>query len=196
MLHYFVLIGAAVDLLGASFYIRGTLQAKTKPNRVSWLIWSLGSMIASAAALAQGVTWAVIPVFVSGAIPLMIFAASFVNPKSYWKLGIWDYACGAISALALILWVLTKNPNAAIIFAIVGDVFAWIPTFAKSWKQPETESASQHFSGLFNSFTTFAAVRFWSLSEIAFPIWLIVGNATLLLAIYRVKLTGRNSRIP
>ena len=185
MLHYLVLIGAAVDVLGASYYIRSTLQAKTKPNRVSWLIWSLGSMIATAAALAQGLTWAVIPVFVSGAIPLTIFLISFVNPNSYWKLRMWDYACGALSVLALILWALTNEPNTAIVFAIAGDVLAWIPTFVKTWKQPETEHASQHFSGLFNSLTTFAAVRFWMFG----------GNATLLFAICRLKLSSRSRPI-
>jgi hypothetical protein len=61
----------------------------------------------------------------------LIFLASFVNKKAYWKLEKFDYICGISSALALLLWWLTKEPAIAIVFAIISDAFAAIPTLIK-----------------------------------------------------------------
>lgn len=188
MLQYFVFLGAAVNIGGAFFYIRDTLHGKTKPNRVTWLFWSLAPLIAAAAAFSDGVGWAVLPVFMAGFGPLLIFIASFVNPNSYWKLGPLDYGCGALSLLALALWGITKEPNIAIAFAIASDGLAAVPTLIKSWNHPETESAVAYTTGLFNSLTSFAAIKLWGFSELAFPIYLVVANSSLIFAVWRRKI--------
>jgi len=70
MLQYLVFLGAAVNIWGAFFYIRDTLRGETKPNRATWLMWSIAPLIATVAALSQGVGWAVLPVLMAGFGPL------------------------------------------------------------------------------------------------------------------------------
>jgi hypothetical protein len=174
MLQYLVLLGAVVNLFGASYYIRDTLRGKTKPNRVTWLMWSVAPIIATLAALADGVSWAVLPVFMAGFGPLLIFIASFINPNSYWKLNKLDYICGILSVLALVMWAITKEPMIAIVFAIASDGLAAVPTIIKSFKYPETESAIAYATGLFSALTSFTAIKTWNISSLAFPIYLVV----------------------
>ncbi len=81
MFRYLVFAGAAVSVSAAFFYIRDTLKGDTKPNRVTFFIWAVAPLIATAAGLAKGVTWAVVPVFMAGFCPLLIFLSSFANPK-------------------------------------------------------------------------------------------------------------------
>ena len=187
-LPYLVFLGAAVQLIGIWSYIKDTVKGDAKPNRVSWLLWSIAPLIGTAAAISDGVTWEVLPVFMSGFGPLLVFIASFVNKNSYWKLEKFDYWCGALSLLALILWWVTKIPEVAILFAILSDGLAAIPTLVKSWKYPETENAGPFTAGLFNSLTSFAAVKIWNFSSIAFPIYLVFINISIALAIYRRKI--------
>jgi hypothetical protein len=78
--------------------------------------------------------------------PLLVFAISFVNRKSYWKLEKFDYICGACSLLALLLWRITKDPIIAIWFAIASDGSAAIPTIIKSWRYPDTESVEVYIT--------------------------------------------------
>ena len=111
MLQYIVLIGAATQLTGTFFYIRETVRGNTKPNKVTWIMWTIAPFIATVAALSAGVRWAVLPVFMAGFGPFLVFAFSFVNPKAFWKLERFDYICGACSVMALILWGVTKEPN-------------------------------------------------------------------------------------
>jgi len=191
MLKYLVIVGAVVQLWGVFWYMKETLRGETKPNKVTWLMWSVAPFIATAAAVSDGVSWAVLPVFMSGFGPFMIFLSSFVNKKSYWKLGYFDYLCGFCSALALIFWGITKEPNIAIGFAIISDGFAAIPTLIKCWKYPETETAAAFSTGLFNSLTSFAAIKTWGFSEYAFPVYLVAINSSLLLSVLKRKIRLR-----
>jgi hypothetical protein len=185
MLEYIVLIGAICSLFGALAYIRSMFRGQTNPNRATWFMWFVAPFIATAASVSSGFIWSVIPVFMSGVSPLLIFAASFFSKKAYWKHTSFDYVCGGISALALVLWYLTNNPNLAIVFAIISDALAAVPTIVKAWRHPKTESTWPFTIGMLSPLTSFIAASIWSFSELAFPAYLIAINAIILLAILK-----------
>ncbi len=187
MTQYLVFLGAFVGLVLIVPYIKETIKGNTKPNRVSWLLWSIAPIIGTIAAISNGVGLSVLPVFMAGFVPLLVFIVSFINKNSYWKLEKFDYLCGLFSALALILWAITKQPVIAIVFAILSDFSAAIPTLKKSWKYPETETASAFVGGLFSSITGFAAVKYWNFSETAFLIYLVIINAIFIFFISRKR---------
>ncbi len=181
MFQYLVIPGAILKLYGNFLYIKDTLVGKTRPNRVTWLMWSIAPMIAAAASFFAGASWVVLPVFVSGLGAFLIFVSSFWNKESYWKLGKFDYFCGLFSLLALILWWLTKEPLVAIILAIVSDIFAAVPTLKKSWSNPETETIKNYIFGLFNTLTTFFALQSGAVTEWAFSAYLLLMSLLLIL---------------
>lgn len=187
-LQYLVFVGAAAQLVGIFSYIKETLRGNNRPNKVTWLMWSVAPIIATFAAISDGIGWAVLPVFMAGFGPLLVFIISFVNKRSYWKLEKFDYLCGFFSILALILWAITKEPVIAIIFAIASDGFAAIPTLVKGWKHPETESIGPFAGGLFSAFTSFTAITIWGFAAVAFPIYLIILNSSLILIIRRRRI--------
>lgn len=193
MLHYLVFFGAAINLSATIFYIRAIFRGHARPNRVTYCMWSVAPLIATVAALSQGVRWAVLPVFMAGFSPLLIFSASWMNPRSYWKLGAFDYWCGSLSALALILWFITKEANIAIAFAVASDGFAGIPTLTKSWRHPESEFGIAYVISMVNIATSFAAMQRWDFSELAFPLYLIVMDSSIVFAIYRSKILNNIS---
>jgi len=188
MLQYLVFVSAFAALLAAFTYIRSMFRGGAKPNRVTWLMWSIAPFIATAAAISNGVGWAVLPVFMAGFSPLLIFTFSFLTKKAYWKLTSFDYVCGVLSALAIVLWLVTKNPNVAIVFAISSDALAAVPTLIKEWHHPETESPWPYITGMFSALTSFGAATIWTFSEYAFPAYLVVINFLLFSFMYKKKL--------
>jgi hypothetical protein len=188
MLEYLVFPAAVLSLFAALVYIRSMFKGDAKPNRVSWLMWAIAPFIATAAEISNGVGWSVLPVFMSGFGPFLIFTASFAAKKAYWKLTKFDYACGAASALALVLWYFTKNPNVAIVFAIGSDAIASIPTLTKAARQPETESSWPFTTGIFGAIASLAAANLWTFGEYAFPAYLLIINAVITLSIYGKRL--------
>ena len=140
MLEALVIFGVTIAFLGELAYVRDTYLGRSSPNRVTFFLWSLAPFIATAAAISEGVTWAALPVFIVGFGPFMVLLASFTNKKAVWKLGKFDWYCGALAVLALIMWAITQNAVIAIAFALLSDALAGIPTLKKSWTHPETET--------------------------------------------------------
>ncbi len=189
---WLVILGACVSLFGTSFYIRDTLKGETKPNRVTWFMWSIAPMIATAAALSTGVTWAALPVFTAGFGPFLVLLSSFVNRNSYWKLETFDYLCGAFSVAALVLWALTKDANIAVAFAVLSDASAAFPTVIKSYHYPETETAWAFLASTFSAFTSLLVIQQWTFASYAFPSYLLFIDILLTILISRKYLRKRS----
>ena len=187
VLEYLVFVAAAGSLLAAGAYIRSMFRGGAKPNRVSWFMWTIAPFIATAAAVSNGVGLAALPVFMSGFGPFLIFAASFFT-KASWKISSFDYACGVLSGLAIVLWVVTGDPNLAIVLSIASDGLASVPTLMKSWSHPESESPWPFLVGTFAPMSAFAAVKTWTFSAYAFPVYLVAVNFLTLALIYNREL--------
>lgn len=152
---YIVFAGAIVNIVLTFSYIKEVANGSVKPNRMTWLMWSIAPLIATTAAITNGVGLSVLPVFMSGFTPLLVFIVSFFNKNAYWKLNRFDYCCSIMSFLALVVWHISKNPNYAITFAIMSDGLAAIPTVLKSWKYPHTENVIAFIGGLFLAISSF-----------------------------------------
>lgn len=187
MTEYLVLLGAAIQFAGIVVYIRDTVKGRTKPNRVTWTLWALAPLIACLAAWKAGSRLAILPIFISGFDSLLVLCASFVNKNAYWKLGAADYTSGVISVLALILWQTTGDAGLAIIFAIASDTFASLPTYIKSWKNPETESGFAYTTVFLNACISFAVIQNRDFVALAFPVYLILQSLIFIFFIYRKK---------
>jgi hypothetical protein len=180
MLHpNFVILGAIIFFLGSIGYILDTVKGKVKPNKVTWFIWSLAPLIAFAAQINQGIGMEALMTFMIGFVPVLVFAASFVNKKSYWKIERLDLICGGLSVVGLILWQVTRVGNVAIFFSLVADFLALLPTLIKSYKTPETENYLLYLGNAVFALLTILTIRDWNFANYAFPLYIFVATALL-----------------
>src|SRR3989338_2237183 len=177
----FVILGVFIFFLGSIGYFKETILGKVKPNKVTWFLWSLAPLIAFFAQIKQGVGIQSLLTFIVAFIPLIIFLASFVNKKSYWKIEKLDIICGSLSVLGLILWQITQVGNIAILLSIVADFLAAFPTVIKSYKEPETENYVIYFTNAIAALVTLLTIKVWSFEQFAFPLYIFL--ITLLIAV-------------
>jgi len=171
----FVFLGAAIFAFGSIGYFLDTLKGKVKPNRVTWFIWTLAPLIAFAAQIKEGVgIHQSLLTFMVGFIPLLIFIASFVNKKAYWKIGKLDIICGVLSLVGLLLWQIIGTGLIAIVFAIIADGLAALPTVIKSYKFPETENWVLYFANAVSAGITMLTIKVWNLATFVFPLYILL----------------------
>ncbi len=180
-----LILVSLIQLLGDLVYVRNTLLGKSQPNRVTFFLGAAVPMIAVAIGILIGETWSLLPIFMVGFGPLLIFIASFFNSKAYWKLGTFDYVSGALAILALILWWLTKEPAVAIIFAILSDWFVWLPTLIKAWRYPETETGIGYAVAILSAVIGVAILESHDFTHSGFLIYTVFINLCLTIAVYR-----------
>ena len=174
----FAIVGAVIASLGGLYYLYETVVGKTQPNRITWLLWGIFPMIifiAQRVEGVEGVSWAS---FAAGLTPLLIVTASFFNKQAYWKTEPRDYYLMGAAVLGMILWAITDNPNLAILFALIADVLAGIPTLIKSYRHPESESWIAYAISTVGFGISVLSIQVFDFANVAFVVYLFGMNAT------------------
>jgi hypothetical protein len=175
MLHRnFIIIGSLIGAVGSVAYLIDTVRGKVKPNRVSFLLWSIAPLIAFFAQIKQGVGLEALMTFSTGIQPLTVFIASFVNKQAEWKLTRFDLLCGILSLVGLVLWMITKVGNVAIFFSIVADGLAAVPTIVKAYKYPDTEIAWPWIATVFGVVLTLLTLSTFTFANSGFIFYILV----------------------
>ncbi len=190
---YFAIIGAVIASGGGLYYLYETIKGTAQPNRVTWLLWGVLPMITFIAQRVQGVEGLSWPSFVAGFTPFLVVAASFLNKKAYWKTQPLDYTLMGSAIIGIILWIVTKEPNLAILFTILADLLASIPTILKSFRHPETESWIAYAISTFGFGIAVLSIHSFNFQNSAFVIYLFWVQAILTVLTIRAPLRQRAS---
>lgn len=166
----------ALSALGAYGYVRDTWVGVTSPNRVTWSLWAVEGILAFADEIQQHVGLASLMTLMLGLVPCAVVAASFRNPHSVWKIGVFDVACGAVSVAGLVFWGFVNEPTLALIAFVVADQVAGLPTIRKSWLAPSTESPLVFFLGVVNCAITLLTLKVFTTAGGLFPAAVLVGD--------------------
>ncbi len=129
-------IGSAVP------YILSIVRGKTRPSAVSQFLWTILGVIDVAAQYSAGASWSILIVaavtFNTGIFTVLALAGyGYKNNKLSWA----DWICLILAIGALVAWYMTSNPVVALLFSLVANSFAAVPTFIKTYKDPESELA-------------------------------------------------------
>lgn len=183
-----IYLGVIASVIAYFLYFKNIFFGNTKPNLVSWSIWALAPFIAVFFQLKAGAGLSVLPVFMAGFGPLLVIIVSLFRKNSIWKINKLDIICGALSLLALVFYVLTHNLGIAILFAILSDGLAAIPTIIKSWKFPETETSTVYLAGIFSNILGLLIIKNWIFSIYSFSLYFVLVNLAIVFSIYRKKI--------
>lgn len=175
----FIIVGFILMLIGGLSYAIDVFKGRAKPNRVTWFLWTLAPLIAFAAEIDKGVGMQSLLTLSVGISPLIVLLASFKNKDSYWKLDRIDYLFGGLAIAGLILWRITGEGNIAIIFAILADGLAAIPTGIKSYTNPESESSTVYGLCIINASITILTINMWNFATYGFPLYILILCLTL-----------------
>ncbi len=179
----FVFLGVALSAIGGSTYVLHTLRGEIQPNKVTWLLWAIAPLVAFVAQLSEGVDIKALTTFIVGFMPALIFCASFSNAQAGWQTTRFDVVCGVLSILGLLLWAVTSDANVAILFAILADALAAVPTVRKAYTNPETESDTLFWLGVCNAAIGLLILDSWGFKDYAFAAYLLGVNALMAILI-------------
>jgi hypothetical protein len=175
----FVLVGAGFNVIGLASYVVDTLRGRNRPNRVTWLLWGVAPLIAFAAEVQQGVGLQALMTFMVGFGPLVVLGASFVGRHAYARITRFDLACGLLSVIAIGAWQVTGKGNVAILFSLLADLLAGIPTVRKAYREPHTESWMAFLCSAISAGITLLTITSWTFASAAFPVYILAIATTM-----------------
>ena len=159
-------------------YIKDILHGTTRPNIFSWLLWVLLLSISTIAQFSSGASWSVI--FLIGDLigTSIIFILCLVG-YGYKEYGWLEWICLGLAVIAIISWQLTNQPILAIVFSIIADALASIPTIVKAYRDPWSEDSLQWIIIASASILAVLSTTIWDLANIIFPAYLFLVNGTI-----------------
>jgi hypothetical protein len=170
----FTILALVLSMAGNVGYIVDTLRGRTRPNRITWSLWSLPPLIAFAAQVSRHVGGQAALTFACGLGALGVVGASFRRGRTAWKVTPVDLLFGALSLLSLAAWALTGSPEIAILLAILTDVFATLPTAIKAYRDPASESKGAFLLFGLSGLITLLTVKQWNLATYGYPAYIMV----------------------
>lgn len=190
----FIFVAGFITFIGIFLYALSTLRGKTKPNRVTWTLWTIIPLITFFAQINEGVGLISIFSLAYALGPLLVLAASFANKKAFWKLAPFDIICGVISLLAIALWLVTGDGVVAIVLSIIADFVAGLPTLVKGYKTPKTENVSAFIVGIISALIALATISTWNPASFLFPLYVLLDSLLLTLTIKVFSRYRKNPR--
>lgn len=185
MLQLFGILSGILASTAVIPYIWDTLKGSTRPNRATWLIWTLLLIVALFSQIDSGgkssVLLTVGDLIGSG----LTLALAFYKGTNYWhwidKLALVGAALGFISLFVF------HEPLLALLILIFIDICGLVPTLRKVFVEPDSETMVTWLmigvGGIFASF----AVGEWNLILLIYPVYLMVANLAVALTMTYAK---------
>jgi hypothetical protein len=131
-------IASGLVMMGASVpYLIDIVKRRTRPERASWLIWTVLGTIAFFSQMAEGATNSL---WMNGLDTLAVIAI-FIFSIRFGVGGIVkrDVAALILAGVGLILWYYTKEASIALFIVIAIDLTGSVLTVIKTYEDPESE---------------------------------------------------------
>lgn len=130
----------AVFLTFAAYvpYYRSILKGKTHPHIYTWALWGLVTVLIVALQIKGGAGAASLVTIAGGLLCLGVIILSLKSGKK--DITKSDKVVAILSLAAIVSWLIADQPVLSVILIISSDMFAFIPTVRKSWRNPRSES--------------------------------------------------------
>lgn len=180
-LNMLVFLGITVGTISYIPYFRDIFKGRTKPHAFSWLVWAALSGIIFFAQIAEG---GGIGSLITGFTASMCLVIGLLAIKyGDWDIKIIDWLSLGGAIIAMISWLITTKPLAAVFLVVITEVLGFIPTFRKTFYKPKEETLITFLLSAVKHNFTLAALENFNLTTALQPIFLILANVLFVIMI-------------
>ncbi len=176
-------------------YIIDTIAGRTRPQRASWLIWSVLGSIAFLSQIYEGASTSLwfAGVQITGTIVVLLLSIR-VGKGAY--LSRTDCIILAAATLGLVLWYFTESAAYALAITITISLLGGIATVLKAYRDPDSETLITWAVSLLASICAILSVGTINLIILAYPLYLFTLYLAFVVAIILGRLRTRSPTKP
>ena len=176
------ILSGIVALISYIPYTLDIISKKVKPERASWLIWSVLAMIAFFSQLAKGAHQSLwftgldsIGAFVTLGLAIR-YGFGGVKRRDMFAL--------IVAGIGLLIWYFTNNALYALIIAMAVDAIGASLTVWKTYENPETETYPMWLIVCLAGVLAIISVGKLDFDLMIYPLYIFIANLAVVAAIY------------
>jgi hypothetical protein len=125
-------------IAGAPPYFHDILKGKTKPERATWLIWSILGVVAFLSQIKLHGGWSLVFLGADALGNIAVFFLSLQYGVGGWALT--DKIALVIAVISVTVSIITRNPVIALIGVVLADISGSALTILKTYRDPDSET--------------------------------------------------------
>ncbi|MFL4470016.1 hypothetical protein ACERZ8_09105 [Tateyamaria armeniaca] len=182
VLRLFGVVSALLSICAFLPYLRDMWTGHTRPQRASWLIWSVLGSIALASQVYEGAMQSLwfATMQVVGTVTVLALSVRWGRGVFFSKLDLYVLAA---SGVGLVLWALTDTAVYALAITISISLMGGCVTALKAYRDPGSETLTMWFMSCIAAWFAILSVGGTDWVLLAYPIYLFVLNGVIVLAI-------------
>jgi hypothetical protein len=167
-------IAVLLTFAGYVPYVRDTIKGKTTPHVYTWFIWGFVTAIAFGLQITHNAGPGAFTTLAAAIVCLVICGFGVrQGSKNVTKS---DSIFFVLSLLTLVLWLIIKQPVAAVILASTIDMLGFIPTIRKSWRKPYEETLVSYQTNTLRFCLALFALNHYTLITTLYPVSWVLAN--------------------
>lgn len=177
MKEFFAVASLVASLAANIPYVYETIKGKVKPERVSWLLWTLlGGTYYVSAVFEDGATWFTFGELIGPGIILLLAIKFGVGGKS--KLDMYSLV---VALIAFSLLFVVEGVIVSLLLALLVDGIGAALTIRKLLLDPASESRNFWLLGAIASALALLSLQTYSLETVLFPLYVLLLSAYITL---------------
>jgi hypothetical protein len=174
-------LAGLAGLVGTAPYVRDVIARSTRPQRGTWLIWSLLAVVVGLSQRADGATWSVAMAGAHAAGNGLVLALAVRYGTG--GLSRQELALVAVAGAGVTGWVLADDPLIATVCVVAADLIALAMMVPKTWRDPGSETLSTFALASVGGALAVASVGALDPSLLLYPAYYCLANGALALLI-------------
>jgi hypothetical protein len=190
-------VAVALTFVAYIPYYRDIIVGKIHPHIYTWSIWGLITSLLVILQVRGGAGSAVWVTASAGLLCIGVAVLSIKNGKK--NITVTDTIVAILALIAIVFWLVVKQPELATIMVITADMLGFMPTIRKTWHKPHSESIALYSTNAFRFILAFIAIESYTFLSTAWIVAWIIGNGgfaiMLLIRRKQIKPPESSSRI-
>ncbi len=177
------IIAALLAIVGNLPYLWNIIKGTTRPHPYTWLVGSVVSCVIFFGQLQAGAGIGALPTAAAEIFTIIIFLFSL----KYGFKGITrsDTIFLMVALLAIVPWVLTRDPTISVILVVGIDLVSFIPTLRKSWNVPTSETRLLYSMNVVRHILALMSLEAYNIATTLHSIAMIILNTVMFLILSR-----------
>lgn len=170
----FFWLAGAIQLIANVPYVVAIFRGSVRPQRTTWLIWTVLTVIVFASQMKSGATTSLIFAGLSAISCAVVYFVSLWRGVGGW--GRADRLSLVAAAVGLVFWYVTEEPFVATLIMTGIDAAGYVLTLRKAWHAPHTEHAFAYLLSGLSAALAVASEREFVLQAVFFTCYVVVTN--------------------
>lgn len=153
-------------------YFLSIINGITKPNRITWWIWTLLGILLYSSYKEAGANETLWVALIYIICPFFTASLSIKYGTGGWTR--FDKLCLVGAMVSTLLWIIIGSPTVALILFLLIDLFGALPTIKKAYVAPEQESKLAWFLMCLANCLNLFAVQDFQFSILIYPLYMFI----------------------